>query len=122
MAFGRKGLSAIHLSPASPGAEAVSGPLFNGTQYVGMVSPPGAYLEAMTAPEQCFGPGGLRGTRFAIETSEGPGYAFVFPQFASIWLHGEAAPRPQIPTEMIAGHVPGYSADVAGMRPRPHPG
>jgi len=118
MAFGRKGLSANQAPAARPGGAPVSDPLFNGIQFVGMVSPPGAYLEEMKAPEQCMGPGGLRGTRFAIETSEGPGYAFVFPQFASIWMHGEAAPRPQIPTEMIAGRVPGYSAEIAGLGSR----
>ena len=110
MTFGRKFVSANAAAPADPG-----GPLLDAMQYVGMVSPPGAYVTGMTSPEPCLGPDNARGLRFAIETDAGPGYGFVFPLFASIWLHGEAAPRPPIPTEMIANRVPGYAGELAGL-------
>ncbi|NIJ21365.1 hypothetical protein FHS95_003068 [Sphingomonas naasensis] len=115
MTFGRKGLSANPAPSPNPSAGAVAAPLFNGMQYVGMVSPPGAFLTGLSGPQMCLGPGNARGVRYDMETNEGPGYAFIFPSFASIWLHGEAAPRPQIPTEMIAARVPGYAAGSAAL-------
>lgn len=116
MAFGRKGLTTNPASPAQPAAgPSVAEPLLTGVQYVGMVSPPGAYVTRIGAPQMCLGPGNARGLRYDMESAEGAGYAFIFPGFASIWLHGEPGPRPQIPTEMIAARVPGYAAEIADL-------
>lgn len=123
MTFGRKGLGANPAPQAgpqpapafTPGGRSVEGPLFDAIQYVGMVSPPGAYLTHMANPQLCMGPNQMRGLRYDIMTNEGAGYAFLFPSFASIWLNAEPAPRPQIPTEMIANRVPGYAAEIAEL-------
>jgi hypothetical protein len=112
--FGRKGLSA-GTAPQPAADSGISGPLFAGIQYVGMVAPPGTFVERATSPEPCQMQSGGAGLRFAIETLDGPGHAFVFPAFASIWLHAEPGPRPQIPTGMIEARAPGYGAAVAGM-------
>jgi hypothetical protein len=112
--FGRKGLSAS--APPQPAADSgISGPLFAGIQYVGMVAPPGTFVERTTSPEPCQMQSGGAGLRLAIETLDGPGYAFVFPAFASIWLHSEPGPRPQIPAEMIEGRAPGFGAAFAAL-------
>lgn len=119
MIFGRKKVAVAEAPgfPAPVAAAAASAPeaLLDGIRYVGMVSPPGTYVEAMRSPMPCAGRSGGAGVRFDIETKDGAGYAFVFPHFASIWINGEAAPRPEIPTEMIARQIRAYASEAARL-------
>ena len=110
--FGRKGLSNKSAAPAQPSAQLSSSgqdALINGIRYVGMVSPPGSFVESMANPEPCSSQSGVAGVRFELATGDGAGHAYFFPDFASIWLANEATPRPEIPTQMIAGRIPGYA-------------
>ena len=114
--FGRKGLKPgeaasaprsfdTPLSQPRPASNGVPAPLSAAANYVGCVSP-GApvFIEELSGMTPCQGPQGATGLCFLF----GGGKAYFFPSFASIWVDGEAGPRAQIPTEMIAGRVPGY--------------
>ena len=119
--FGRKRLSSQSaMRPQStaqafpPGHDA----LINGIRYVGMVSPPGSFVDSMVNPQPCSSQSGTAGVRFEIGSGEGAGHAFLFADFASIWLANEATPRPEIPTQMIAGRVPGYEKALEDLLAR----
>ena len=119
--FGRKKLSSQSATPSQPTAKtSPSGhdALINGIRYVGMVAPPGSFIDSMVNPQPCSSKTGNAGVRFEIGTSEGAGHAFFFPDFASIWLGSDAAPRPEIPTQMIAGRVPGYGEALRDLLAR----
>ena len=119
--FGRKGLSSQSAIPPQSTAEAFPhghDALINGIRYVGMVSPPGSFVDSMVNPQPCSSQSGTAGVRFEIGSGEGAGHAFLFADFASIWLANEATPRPEIPTQMIAGRVPGYEKALEDLLAR----
>ncbi len=116
--FGRKGLkpgegNVAHppRPPAPPQSGGIPAGLSVAANYVGCVSPGGApvFIDDLSEPTRCKGPGGAMGLCFLFTGSDATtGKAYFFPSFASIWVDGEAGPRAQIPTEMIAAQVPAY--------------
>ena len=126
--FGRKGLKpgegsaprAVQPQPRpqvqAPGAGIPAG-FSAAANYVGCVSPGGApvFIDELSQPTRCAGPGGATGLCFLFTGENGvTGKAYFFPAFASIWVDGEAGPRAQIPTEMIAARVPAYHSALIG--------
>jgi hypothetical protein len=114
--FGRKGLNK-GAEPAPQGQPGdIKGPLFNAVQYLSLVSPPNTPGDRKMAgavrahsPALCSGPGNMTGCCILFDCENGgTGKAFLFPTFGSVWIDGEASPRVQIPTEMIANQVQGY--------------
>ena len=112
--FGRKGLKpgevasaprSLNTQPAQAG-NGVPAPLSAAANYLGCVSPGGApvFIEELSGMTPCQGPQGAMGLCFLFRG----GKTYFFPSFASIWVDGEAGPRAQIPTEIIADRVPGY--------------
>src|SRR4051812_3949132 len=119
--FGRKGLkpgeNAATPRPSHAPSRAVNGggppdPLCAAASYIGYVSPGEGCVAVgeLSGLTPCKGPGGALGLCFLFSGRDGGpgGKAYFFPDFASIWADGEAGPRGQIPTEMIANRVPGY--------------
>ena len=116
--FGRKGLKpgevassprSFSTQPTSVG-DGVPNPISKAATYVGCVSPgQPVFIKELLGMTPCRGPEGIIGLCFLFTDNEATrGKAYFFPSFASIWVDGEAGPRAQIPTEMIAGRVPGY--------------
>ena len=118
--FGRKGLKpgegasaprSFSTPPPRPAqvGNGAPAPLSAAANYLGCVSP-GApvFIEELSGMTPCQGPQGATGLCFLFGGDAASGKAYFFPSFASIWVDGEAGPRAQIPTEMIAGRVPGY--------------
>lgn len=71
-------------------------------------------------PTACRSPS-IEGVCFTFESEQGvSGRFYFFRQFASVWPDGEASPRHQIPTEMTAARVPGYT-DALRQLLRPTP-
>jgi hypothetical protein len=91
---------------------AVATPLFAAAQYVTIVSGggrPDVLVSRIYDPVLCNSPS-EEGVCFLMESDEGKsGKMFFFSGFASAWPDGETTPRPQIPTEMIAARVSGYT-------------
>ena len=108
--FGRKKVSPAH-SPEV--AEQPTGVLLTAAQYVGMVSPPGAFVQELGASEPCFRASSPAGRRFEAVTDSGQASMFFFPDHAALWMSGEPQPRPGIPTDMINIRVPGYAEALA---------
>ena len=114
--FGRKGLKPVEgaspprsfSTPPSQPAQVGNGvpaPLSAAANYVGCVSPgTPVFIEELSGMTPCQGPQGATGLCFLFDG----GKAYFFPSFVSIWVDGEAGPRAQIPTEIIADRVPGY--------------
>ncbi|WP_447754362.1 hypothetical protein [Sphingopyxis fribergensis] len=123
--FGRKGLkpgegSTAHTpqSRAQPENNNIRAGLSAAANYLGCVSPGGApvFIDDLSEPTRCKGPGGAMGLCFLFTGGNAvAGKAYFFPSFASIWVDGEAGPRAQIPTEMIAARVPAYLAALQGL-------
>jgi len=133
--FGRKGLkpgenaaSPPSRTPPSRQGQAGSGvpaPLSAAADYIGFVSPgeKTVSVNELSGLTPCSGPQGAMGVCFLFTGLDGvSGKIYFFPSFASIWVDGEAAPRAQIPTEMIANRIPNYmqtlQALIAGVESR----
>ena len=135
--FGRKGLkpgqsataSQASGAPSSPpvaNGNGVPQPVFAAASYVACISPggPPVFIEELASLTPCAGPNGALGLCFLFSASGDAdrGKAYFFPDFASIWVDGEAGPRAQIPTAMIAERVPGYlptlQAFISGLESR----
>jgi hypothetical protein len=93
-------------------------PLLAAAQYVAIVSGggrPSVFVTRIYDPILCTSPAG-EGVCFLLESNEGAsGKMYFFSGFASAWPDGEAAPRPQIPTEMIASRVPSYAETLQSL-------
>ena len=73
-------------------------------------------VKGVREPSACLGPDQSLGVCFLFDGSEGQaGKAYFFADFGSVWVDGEAGPRPQIPTEMIAKQVPQYETMLSKM-------
>ncbi len=87
-------------------------PLVEAATFVAFVSGggrPHIMLTGLREPTACTSSTGS-GVCFLFDTKEGvTGKFYLFPEFASAWPEGEPSPRHQIPTEMIANRVTGYS-------------
>ena len=113
--FGRKGVNRAAESRPVDCSGDLEGPLFSALQYVSFVSPPNnpgdltvAGVTRAHSPTRCVA-GDQVGRSFLVDIhGGGAGKAYLFPTFGSVWVDGEAPPRAQIPTEMIAKQVPGY--------------
>ena len=87
--------------------------LLNAAQYVGAISPPGAFVQELGSASPCYRASSPPGWQYKIVTDSGDGAVFFFPDHAAIWMGNEAQPRPGIPTGMIASRVPGYEDALA---------
>ena len=87
--------------------------LLNAAQYVGAISPPGAFVQELGPAAPCYRASSPPGRQYKIVTDSGDGEVFFFPDHAAIWMGDEPQPRPGIPTEMIASRVPGYEGALA---------
>lgn len=126
--FGRKGLKPGEVAASQaprPRLQQARDPVPAGfsaaANYIGCISPGGGpvFIDSLSSPTPCQGPGGAMGLCFLFEGSGATtGKAYFFPSFASIWVDGEAGPRAQIPTEMIAAQVPAYLAALQGIARR----
>jgi hypothetical protein len=101
--------------PESPDA---ADPLIAAAQYVTIVSGggrPDVLVERIYDPLLCSSPA-EEGVCFLFESGQGiSGKMYFFSSFASAWPDGEASPRPQIPTEMIANQVPNYAEALKSL-------
>lgn len=97
---------------AKSGSLVAVDPLLAAAQYVTIVSGggrPSVFVTRIYHPILCTSPAG-EGVFFLLESGEGIlGKMYFFSDFASAWPAGEAAPRPQVSTEMITGRVPNYA-------------
>ena len=147
--FGRKGLqiggagTPEHRSEgANPSATTTTSeaegchPLVKAARIVALLSPPNdphdptlVTVDDIDHPTVCearSGDGFVAGLSFSFVGERGEeGLVYMFPDFASIWPKGEQRPRPHIPADMLAGHVPQYSQAVDAVmhkiRPRLDP-
>ena len=87
--------------------------LLDAAQYVGAITPPGAFVHELGSTEPCYRASSPPGRQYKIVTDSGDGAVFFFPDHAAIWMGNEPQPRPGIPTEMIASRVPGYEGALA---------
>lgn len=114
--FGRK-----QVEPVASGDQAattsVLDPLASAAQFVGCVSPGDPiYADGLAEPTACFLGNEEVGVCYLFRSSvKGSGKLYFFRSFASIWVHGEPAPRAQIPTHMIASHIPNYEVALADL-------
>jgi hypothetical protein len=115
--FGRK-----VVTPVQTGSEvetsSVVDPIASAAKYVGCVAPPGTpiYADGLREPTACFRPDHVAGVCFPFtSTVSGSGKIYFFPDFASIWVDGEATPRAQIPTDMIANRVADYQVALVDL-------
>ena len=71
-------------------------------QYVCLVSPGKAMkLTGIGRSLETVSSSGQAGFQYQIKTDSGYGNLFIFPNFASIWMADEPAPRHQLPMSMI---------------------
>lgn len=93
-------------------------PLFAAAQYVTIVAGggrPSVLVSRIHDPVLCSSPAG-EGVCFLSESHQGiSGKVYFFAGFASAWPDGEATPRPQIPTDMIAAQVPNYAEALRSL-------